>query len=178
MGANLRRHLDSYSDPVKKTRWISWSMYKMDARHTSLFSLSSQSRTSQILTPRTHPGRFIPSQSLNMKFAVSQTILLLLAPLALALPTGGASSTITPKGYTAPGNNCREFRGQMICARDDAAPTNVGKRGYTAPGSNCREFRGQMICARDEAAPAEADKRGYTVPGSNCKEFRGQMICS
>ncbi|KAK3293842.1 uncharacterized protein B0H64DRAFT_475407 [Chaetomium fimeti] len=113
-----------------------------------------------------------------MKFAVSQSILLLLAPFALALPTGGESSTITPKGYTVPGSNCREFRGQIICARDEDAPADVEKRGYTVPGSNCKEYRGQIICARDEDAPADVEKRGYTVPGSNCKVFRGQVICS
>jgi hypothetical protein len=113
-----------------------------------------------------------------MKFAVSNSILLFLTPFALALPTGGDSSTVTPQGYTVPGSNCKEFRGQIICARDEAAPADVGTQGYTAPGSNCKEFRGQIICARDEAAPADVGTQGYTAPGSNCKTFRGQIICS
>jgi hypothetical protein len=123
-----------------------------------------------------------------MKFTIAQSILLFLAPLALALPTGGDSSVVSPQGYTAPGSTCREFRGQIICARDEAqaapAGSEVGTQGYTAPGSTCREFRGQIICARNaKAASAEPEvgTQGYTWPGPDgktCREFRGQIICA
>ncbi|KAK4041614.1 hypothetical protein C8A01DRAFT_14661 [Parachaetomium inaequale] len=117
-----------------------------------------------------------------MKSAVAQSILLFLTPFAMALPTGGASSDVTTQGYTAPGSTCKVFRGQMICARDEATPEGEGTvstQGYTAPGSTCKVFRGQMICARDEVAPeGTVTTQGYTAPGSTCKVFRGQMICS
>jgi hypothetical protein len=89
-----------------------------------------------------------------MKSAVAHSILLFLAPFALALPTGAASSDVTTQGYTAPGSTCKSFRGQIICTRDEAAPADeaategtVSTQGYTAPGAKCTPYRGQMICS-------------------------------